>query len=60
MFPPEIWECGSVVGGPDKYAWSPELEPQHCIKGMMALACNPSNREVEAGRSQVQGHPQLP
>lgn len=27
--------------------------------GMVARACDPSTREVEAGRSEVQGHPQL-
>lgn len=58
MFPPEVWECGSVVGGPDKDAWSPGLEPQRCIKRMMTLACKPSTSEVKAGRSQVQGRPQ--
>lgn len=38
----------------------PGFGPQHCIKtDVVAHACNPSTREVEAGGWQVEGHSQL-
>lgn len=42
-------------------AGSPEFEPWYCVKELSVLAhvCNPSAWGVEAGGSEVQGHPGL-
>lgn len=40
-----------------EYAGSPELESQTLHKpGMVARACHPSRREVEAGKSEAERH----
>lgn len=50
-------ECSPVSKMPAEYTGGPELESQILHKpGMVAHACHPSHREVEAGKSEVERH----
>lgn len=54
-----MYGCGSASTMHTSHTQSPGFHSQNCINQVWWYKCNPITREVEAGRAEAKGCPQL-